>query len=46
MRKNNNTKMSLFDNSCIDLDKVGNKILQIFKEINPKKAAENLEGAS
>jgi len=28
------------------LEKVANKVIEIFKEISPKKATENLEGAS
>jgi len=41
MKKNNSNKMSLFDNEKIDVDKVAGKVLEIFKEISPKKAAEN-----
>lgn len=46
MKKNNINKINIFDNENIDLDKVAREVLEIFKEVNPKKAAENIEGAS
>lgn len=46
MKKNNINKINIFDNQNIDLERVANKVLEIFKEVNPKKASENIEGAS
>ena len=46
MLKNNINKINIFDNENIDLEKVANRVLDIFKEVNSKKAVENLEGAS
>lgn len=46
MKKNNINKINIFDNQNIDLEKVAAKVLDIFKEVNPKKAQENIEGAS
>ena len=42
MKKNNINKINIFDNENIDLDKVAREVLEIFKEVNPKKAAENI----
>ena len=46
MKKNNINKINIFDNENIDLEKVAGKVLEIFKEVNPKKASENMEGAN
>lgn len=42
MKKNNINKINIFDNENIDLEKVANRVLDIFREVNSKKAAENL----
>lgn len=44
MKKNNINKINIFDNEDIDLEKVANRVIEIFKEINSKRAAQNLEG--
>ena len=41
MKKNNRNKLNILDNENIDLEKVTNKIYEIFKEVNPKKASES-----
>jgi uncharacterized protein YjhX (UPF0386 family) len=46
MKKNNINKINIFDNENIDLEKVAGKVLEIFREVNPKKASENIEGAN
>lgn len=46
LKKNNVNKINIFDNENIDLEKLAGKVIEIFKEISPKKAGENLEGAS
>lgn len=44
MKKNNINKINIFDNEDIDLEKVANRVIEIFKEINSKRAAQNVEG--
>lgn len=39
MKKNNINKISVLDNENIDLDKVTQKVVEIFKEIGQKTAS-------
>jgi hypothetical protein len=39
MKKNNINKINIFDNEDIDLEKVANRVIEIFKEINSKRPA-------
>lgn len=40
MKRNNTNKINVLDNENIDLEKVGNRIYDIVKEISSKKAPE------
>lgn len=45
MKKNNINKINIFDNENIDLEKVSNRVFEIFREIISKKS-EGFEGAN
>ena len=40
LRKVNNSKLNVLDHENLDLEKVGNRIFQIYKQVNPKRSTE------